>query len=873
MADDSQPKTESLPLRPVWTKQQIRKSGSSGLISGSLSDCSTPACVGTGSPGAGSASGRQSKKFAGSDSSRLLLGSRDSDDSEAEPLQVPSAQSQNVESDDSDSLLAPLPQMHHLLTKGHVEAVLAAFAEKLLKDVDSLEDSDAKSQLLDTARACSSFEQFVAAFSPVREKREQSSGRLDAVEKAFFTTMVGGQFPDAPVSEVASSSCNTTPSELFRTMPVPAEDASATPAGQSGDETDRGDIVKAYISGNRSLVMAIAHDDTDVLGVVTKGIAQSGLLINEANISMRDFLVRGVFDIVDAEEMLPVHDMDILSRLENDLKKLFASEKDATARRISGVGSRDLRSYRPVAQSDGDLPSIRPDRVERASTPPLPPGRSPKSAFKRSQRHARTTRTKPMTVIGKWQVPGVPVQPSAMTFRWAAMIGFRKNGRKLPKDHASHISVVELRSLARESMAGLGSMLQLSPFDDESSSKKISEREVDEACNDSLKGHGVPALPGTDLNDSVNMDAVRHLAGRGKPRPWDWDYDSIEVHRATSGHSLYLTTMLCLERLHLISSLAVGFNFLSNFLWLAESMYCYPHQAKAVALEDWGPEISVEELPFHSSFHGADVAASTTHLLLCNDLGHRLKPIDAMSMILAAAMHDFRHPGINNTFVTAVENNERLQSLALVYNDVSVLESMHASETFRLMRHKETNFVSQCTEADRKRFRQVIIGCILATDLAKAQEILGTYWQHSTGEELSRSRGEPEGDVIPALGTEAERLVLSQVVVKFADISHGTKKWDLHYAWAQRIQQEFFAQAEVERQLGMQPLPLGRTQEIVPKQQLGFMDFCLKPAVAPLISICNASGLGRKLQSQMSENVAVWKLRDKEEERLQRSSK
>lgn len=52
----------------------------------------------------------------------------------------------------------------------------------------------------------------------------------------------------------------------------------------------------------------------------------------------------------------------------------------------------------------------------------------------------------------------------------------------------------------------------------------------------------------------------------------------------------------------------------------------------------------------------------------------------SMALLMAAIMHDYRHPGVNNSYLI-----RHLDPLAIIYNDSSVLENFHASEGFKLM--------------------------------------------------------------------------------------------------------------------------------------------------------------------------------------------
>lgn len=60
-------------------------------------------------------------------------------------------------------------------------------------------------------------------------------------------------------------------------------------------------------------------------------------------------------------------------------------------------------------------------------------------------------------------------------------------------------------------------------------------------------------------------------------------------------------------------------------------------------------------------------------------LKNLLEPLEAAAALISAAAHDIDHPGFSSAFLC----NSR-HSLALLYNDVCVLESHHAALTFKL---------------------------------------------------------------------------------------------------------------------------------------------------------------------------------------------
>ena len=63
--------------------------------------------------------------------------------------------------------------------------------------------------------------------------------------------------------------------------------------------------------------------------------------------------------------------------------------------------------------------------------------------------------------------------------------------------------------------------------------------------------------------------------------------------------------------------------------------------------------------------------------ILNSSIAQSLSNLDLLACLLASVCHDVAHPGFTNKFIIATYDH-----LALVYNDQSVLENMHASTCF-----------------------------------------------------------------------------------------------------------------------------------------------------------------------------------------------
>jgi hypothetical protein len=78
-----------------------------------------------------------------------------------------------------------------------------------------------------------------------------------------------------------------------------------------------------------------------------------------------------------------------------------------------------------------------------------------------------------------------------------------------------------------------------------------------------------------------------------------------------------------------------------------------------------------------------------------------LSKIERFAIILASAVHDLGHPGVNNAFLVRSRDQQ-----ALMYNDRSVNENMHASLAFRLAAEEPgLNLFASFSEAEYEQVR------------------------------------------------------------------------------------------------------------------------------------------------------------------------
>ncbi|KAM5248566.1 cGMP-inhibited 3',5'-cyclic phosphodiesterase 3B [Ctenodactylus gundi] len=207
-------------------------------------------------------------------------------------------------------------------------------------------------------------------------------------------------------------------------------------------------------------------------------------------------------------------------------------------------------------------------------------------------------------------------------------------------------------------------------------------------------------------------------------------------------------------------------------------------------------------------------------------LSSNIPALELMALYVAAAMHDYDHPGRTNAFLVATNAPQ-----AVLYNDRSVLENHHAASAWNLyLSRPEYNFLLNLDHVEFKRFRFLVIEAILATDLKKHFDFLAEF--NAKANDVNSNGIE--------WSNENDRLLVCQVCIKLADINGPAKVRDLHLKWTEGIVNEFYEQGDEEANLGLPISPfMDRSSPQLAKLQESFITHI----VGPLCNSYDAAGL------------------------------
>ena len=268
-----------------------------------------------------------------------------------------------------------------------------------------------------------------------------------------------------------------------------------------------------------------------------------------------------------------------------------------------------------------------------------------------------------------------------------------------------------------------------------------------------------------------------------------WEFNIFELVSRFQRRYLGLLASEIFNGLHLFNAYDVDPDVFMLFMDKLELTYCYV------------PDVLNE---YHNAIHAADVLQAVA--VFCREprVGGCLEPLEVVALLFAAVTHDYRHPGVSNAFLMKTRS-----TLALRYNDDSVLENFHAASAFEVVSTPKYNIFKHLPKDTFDTLRKTVIRCILATDLAKGNDNIEEFTRkvlipaqaveaETSGEDEGTAtpvlvegaaHNTPESTMqstIPALDGDAA-VVLMQMVLKCADVSHPCRPMEQHLRWSNMV--------------------------------------------------------------------------------------
>lgn len=224
-------------------------------------------------------------------------------------------------------------------------------------------------------------------------------------------------------------------------------------------------------------------------------------------------------------------------------------------------------------------------------------------------------------------------------------------------------------------------------------------------------------------------------------------------------------------------------------------------------------------------------------------------PLTHFAIVFAALIHDVDHTGLPNAQLVKDK-----APVALRFNKKSVAEQNSTHIGWELLMDKRFERLRKCiyqTNVERKRFRQLVINSIMATDIADRKVIAQ---RNSKWERAFRKSTKP--DTSPMHLQESmnrKATVVIEHIIQVSDVAHTMQHWHIYRRWNERLFQEMH-NAYAEGKISGDPSKNWYIGEI------GFFDQYLIP-MANKLKECGVFGAsGNEYVSYVLKNKKQWEV-------------
>jgi class 3 adenylate cyclase len=280
------------------------------------------------------------------------------------------------------------------------------------------------------------------------------------------------------------------------------------------------------------------------------------------------------------------------------------------------------------------------------------------------------------------------------------------------------------------------------------------------------------------------------------------------------------------------------------------------------------------ENPFHNFEHASHVTMSVSKLLsrivapvdsgkknvskrsMASSLhdhtyGITSDPLTQFACVFSALIHDVDHTGVPNAQL--VKENVKLSAY---YKGKSVAEQNSVDLAWNLLMDDDYSNLRAAiynTEAEKKRFRQLVVNSVMATDIMDKdlKTLRNARWEKAFAD-TAETREESKKDVIDRKAT-----IVIEHLIQASDVAHTMQHWHVYRKWNARLFEEMY-KAYLEGRSETDP------SENWYKGEIGFYDFYIIP-LAKKLKDCGVFGVSSdEYLNYAMTNRQEWEARGRE---------
>ncbi|OHT17691.1 3'5'-cyclic nucleotide phosphodiesterase family protein [Tritrichomonas foetus] len=245
------------------------------------------------------------------------------------------------------------------------------------------------------------------------------------------------------------------------------------------------------------------------------------------------------------------------------------------------------------------------------------------------------------------------------------------------------------------------------------------------------------------------------------------------------------------------------------------------------------------DVPYHNWIHACDVTEYISYEISTSHVDKHLTSLELFAVLIAATAHDTNHHGFNNVY------NEKAQTpLGILFKEHSVMETHHCTQIIEILTNENYNLLHSLDVTNTTKMWTIMINLILATDMAHHFNLV-----KKLNETLDSGLD---------MTNEEHRMLVMQMLLKVGDISNVSRPFALADKWCDVLNEEFFRQGDLEKELGIGlTSPLNdREHSDKPKSQIGFYNFICIPLYQAVARAFPALEVNA---NSVKSNLEIWK--------------
>jgi class 3 adenylate cyclase len=199
--------------------------------------------------------------------------------------------------------------------------------------------------------------------------------------------------------------------------------------------------------------------------------------------------------------------------------------------------------------------------------------------------------------------------------------------------------------------------------------------------------------------------------------------------------------------------------------------------------------------PENLDYQREDVTEGQRRVAVASDLHDRTygitsDPVTQFTVVFSALIHDVDHAGVPNSQLV-----QQKDPLAVKFRNQSVAEQNSIVLAWDLLMTDDFADLRRCiyaTEAEAKRFRQLLVNSVIATDLfdSDLREFRENRWQKAFSNDGESPCDGPTQQCAKTESVYRKATAVIEHIIQASDVAHTMQHWHIYQKWNEKLFEE-----------------------------------------------------------------------------------